>query len=423
MAPRSTRPAATANKLDDVMTLDSGKQRTNDKGEEKPCLICISYFPDGKQMVEGSTNNSARRWDLQTGEEIVEARFTCEREVWAIAVSRDSRWVVTGGGDRDHINGPGELKAREVETGVMKTFEGHSAAVSCVDISVDTKLLASGSWDHTARIWDLNTGKLVAGPFESSGLVGAVRFSQDSKKLAVKGGVYGRLLEVWDIQEQKLDRRVGIAGGGTLHDSPVFWTTKDRSIIAALTVDGYDNPTNIYEFDPSTLETVGAPFEGHTGEIRGIALSLDCALLASSSDYDSTIKLWAFESRQLLASFDVHIDIHTLILSPNSRQLAYTTFDPSRIHICDIPPDILARIWPEQVTCRVYILTAYIYLLGTNSSCRLNVRAALTHSTYAILSFCPSISLIIHLYCSLIQLVILLPCAVTKCHGLQPSDR
>jgi len=367
MAPRSKRPAATSNKLVHVMTLGD-EQPTNDKGEKKTHLMSISYFPDGKQMVGGLTDNSARRWDLQTGEEIVEARIVCEREVWVVVVSKDSRWVVTGGGDSSRKD-LCELKACEVKTKMIKTFKGHLKGVTCIDVSVDNKLLASGSEDHTAWIWDLNTGKLVAGPLECAGMVGAVRFSQDSKKLAVKSG--GRCLEVWDIREQKLDRGVGKSGGGVFLDTPVFWTTEDRSIVAAFSFEDvhypeFQGPTKIYEFDASTLETVGAPFEAHTGGIRDLALSLDCALLASAS-WDDTIKLWAFESRQLLASFDVQHPF-ILILSPNSRQLAYTTSGPSRIHICDIPPDILARIWPEQATCNVCIFTAYIYLLGTNSS-------------------------------------------------------
>ena len=152
-----------------------------------------------------------------------------------MAVSSDSRWVITGGegGDQDNL---GELKACEIETGMVKTFQGHSRIVSCIDVSVDNKLLASGSIDCTARIWDLNTGKLMAGPFECvDSWVGAVRFSQDSKKLAVKSGYKERCLEVWDIQEQKSDGRVGKGSSGILPDTPVFWTTKDRSIIAAFT--------------------------------------------------------------------------------------------------------------------------------------------------------------------------------------------
>jgi hypothetical protein len=59
---------------------------------------------------------------------------------------------------------------------------------------------------------------------------------------------------------------------------------------------------------------------------------------------DKTIKLWAFESRQLLASFDVHYP-QILAFSPNSRQLAYVTnadYD-YKIYICDTPPDVLAQ--------------------------------------------------------------------------------
>ena len=323
MALGSTQPTAIANKLVDIVILDD-EQPTYDKGDKKPQFTSISYFPDGKQIVGGSTYNSARRWDLQTGEEIKDAQVVCEREVWAVAVSSDSRWVIVGGGDRDR-NDVGELKACEVETGMMKTFKGHSKIVSCIDVSVDNRLLASGSFDHMARIWDLslNTGKLVAGPFECAGIVGAVRFSQDSKKLAIKSSVHGRCLE-WGNT---------VAVSTLLVDSPVFCTTNDRSIVAAFRFeDDSEDPTKIYEFDSSLIrETVGAPFE-HAQTITGLALSFDCALLASASFYYNTIKLWAFKSRQLLASFDIHNPC-TLILSPNSLQLAYTSFSTRDPHM------------------------------------------------------------------------------------------
>ncbi|KAG2751860.1 hypothetical protein P692DRAFT_20872094 [Suillus brevipes Sb2] len=42
------------------------------------------------------------------------------------------------------------------------------------------------------------------------------------------------------------------------------------------------------------------------GIITGLALSADYYVLLPSASDDDTIKLWSFESRQLLASFDVH---------------------------------------------------------------------------------------------------------------------
>jgi WD40 repeat protein len=256
----------------------------------------------------------------------------------AVAVSRNGRWVVSGGE-------LGELKVCEVETGIVKTFKGHSHTIFCIDISADNTWLASGSHDFTARIWNLDTSKLVAGPFKCEDWVGAVRFSQDSKKLVIKSWT-GRFLEVWDVQSQKLDVRIG----GYAYDIeaiieyvPVFWTNDNKNILAAFSLTKGVPAKTVYEFDASTLETVGTPFQGHTDLVTGLALSFRGALLASSSE-DDTIKLWDCESRQLLASFDVQ-NPRVLVLSPNSRQLAYKadTKDGCNIYICDTPPDVLAQ--------------------------------------------------------------------------------
>ncbi|KAG2340259.1 WD40 repeat-like protein [Suillus weaverae] len=192
MASTSTKAAGTKSILTPSMTLMG----------HRLYLRSISYFPDGQRMISGSYDKTARQWDLKAGKEIKEARDVCEEEVWAVAVSRDGRWVVTGGGDHDRP----ELKACEVETGIVKKLRGHSQDITCVDISADNTLLASGSRDETTWTWNLDTGKLVAGPFESYDLVDAVRFSTDSKKLAVKS-IVGKCFKVWDVQSQTLDLR------------------------------------------------------------------------------------------------------------------------------------------------------------------------------------------------------------------------
>ncbi|KIK41073.1 hypothetical protein CY34DRAFT_227797 [Suillus luteus UH-Slu-Lm8-n1] len=326
MASTSTQSVATADipVLTPVMTLEGHEPwNITSEGEthELKYISCISYFPDGKQMISGSRDETIRRWDLRKGKEMEKDREVDEY-VNALGVSRDGRWVVIAGG-----NG---IKVSEVETGIVRTFHEDSW-IDCIDISADSTLLAGGSYCEV-RIWNLDTGEPVAGPFDIGDYIPhALRFSEDSRKLAVSSYDNERdsndhHLEVWDVHTQKLDVQKHTArdiGGLNL---PIFWTTKDKSIVTA-----FNSPADkISEFDASTLKTIGAPFK-LPSFVHGLALSSDCVLLASSS-YDRTIKLWAFESRQLLASFHVE-SFFTLLFSPDSRQLACTCRVPTNLNI------------------------------------------------------------------------------------------
>ena len=331
MGSRLTQPTAAATKLTlplPVITLSDNDYITS-----------MAYLPDGKRMISVCKDKTIRQWDLHAGKEIEEVRDVYEGI--PAEVSRDGRWVMTVGGDEEYVG----LKAYEIETGIVKTFQDSRARIiRCIDISADGKLLASGSMD-TVLIWGMDTGKLVAGSFESDGGVYRVRFSPDSKKLAVILGTTGKCLEVWDVQTQKLDARMGKKVSGFLIQVSIFWT-KRGTILAPFSFD-YNSlePRTIYEFDASTLKTVGDPLEGNTGGIRDIALSFDDTLLASSS-FDNTIKLWSLEPRQLLASFHLQPMMgffhHPMIFSPDTRQLAYLA--DRKIFICNTPPDILASI-------------------------------------------------------------------------------
>ncbi|KDQ50901.1 hypothetical protein JAAARDRAFT_141209, partial [Jaapia argillacea MUCL 33604] len=68
---------------------------------------------------------------------------------------------------------------------IQTIIEGHSNIVSSVAFSPDGKHIALGSWDKTARVWDVKSGELVAGPFEGhSSSVTSVAFSADDKHIA-----------------------------------------------------------------------------------------------------------------------------------------------------------------------------------------------------------------------------------------------
>jgi WD40 repeat protein len=122
----------------------------------------------------------------------------------------------------------------------VKTFKGHSQEINCIDISADNTLLASRSLNETARIWNLDTCKLVAGPFKSESWVGAIRFSPDSKKLAVKS-LGGRCLEVWDVKLSRL----GLTGRSISGTFASILDKQQQSTMAAFSFSEYHYATSV----------------------------------------------------------------------------------------------------------------------------------------------------------------------------------
>ncbi len=69
-----------------------------------------------------------------------------------------------------------------------RVLRGHTHTVTTLDFSPDSRLLATGSWDHSVRIWEVATGKplhvLQPEKLLEHGLgVSVVRFSSDGRRL------------------------------------------------------------------------------------------------------------------------------------------------------------------------------------------------------------------------------------------------
>jgi WD40 repeat protein len=97
--------------------------------------------------------------------------------VHSVAFSPDGRTALSGSADHT-------LKLWDVATGkLVRTLEGHSDEVTSVAFSPDGRTVLSGSWDHTLKLWDAATGKLVR-TFERHSLgVTSVAFSPDGRSV------------------------------------------------------------------------------------------------------------------------------------------------------------------------------------------------------------------------------------------------
>jgi WD40 repeat protein len=86
----------------------------------------------------------------------------------------------------------------------LRTFKAHSEAIWSVAISPDGQNLATGSWDHSIKLWDLN--ELESQYFSSTPAqillghgdkVQSVAFSPDGQTLA--SGDFAGTVKLWQV--------------------------------------------------------------------------------------------------------------------------------------------------------------------------------------------------------------------------------
>jgi cytochrome c len=151
----------------------------------------LAISPDGAQAVSGSFDTSAIRWSLARNVAEQVMRFH-DATVNAVVFLKDGR-IATGGGD-GHIAiwTPGKPAPDAV-------LDGHSGPVVGLAVSPDGRMLASASWDHTARLWPL-AGDVARAPLVLEGNaqnVNGVAFTPDGKQLISAG--YDATVRIWRL--------------------------------------------------------------------------------------------------------------------------------------------------------------------------------------------------------------------------------
>jgi WD40 repeat protein len=56
------------------------------------------------------------------------------------------------------------IRIWDPQTGVSRTLTRHTAGLSCLAFSSDSKCLVSGSWDGSVIVWDVTSGGIISGP-------------------------------------------------------------------------------------------------------------------------------------------------------------------------------------------------------------------------------------------------------------------
>jgi WD40 repeat protein/energy-coupling factor transporter ATP-binding protein EcfA2 len=203
----------------------------------------------------------------------------------------------------------------------LATFVAHKAPVTYVSFSPDGRRIVTASQDHTARVWDVATGKPVTEPLQHRGFVNIAAFSPDGRHIVTASG--DNTARVWDAATGR----------------PVTEPLKHRGFVisAAFSPDGkrivtasWDKTASVW--DVATGTQAARPLE-HKGPVNSAAFSPDGARIVTASG-DNTVRVWDTVTG-------------TPITEPLEHQgpVNSAAFSPDGARVVTASGDNTARIW------------------------------------------------------------------------------
>jgi WD40 repeat protein len=278
-------------------------------------ILSLQFSPDGKTLASGSTDETVRLWDTATGKE----RATLKGHrgwVNGVAFSPDGKVLAAGVG---LTRGAVWLWDPAIHRKI-RVIEGMKGAVRCLAFSPDGRTLAVGGEGPPPlapdlpglgdlRLWDVEAGeqRLVLKGY--TGIVGAVAFAPDGKRVAA--GDEGCGVTLW------------ATAGGEVRGS---WKGIDGMVNAlAFTADGKtlalgsaDDAVRLWDLPAGRVR---ATRKAHRAGVCGLALSKDGMLLASCGG-DRTVRLWDVPTGKWLLTVPEDGPVWSVAFSPDGATLA-----------------------------------------------------------------------------------------------------
>ena len=200
-------------------------------------------------------------------------------------------------------------------------FEGHQHAVNSVAFSPDGKYIASGSSDHTIRLWNIETGEAAFQPFEGhQDYVLSVVFSPNGGYIASQSK--DNTIRFWDIKTGKMTVK---ALEGECATS-VSFTCDGKYIISVA------RKYIIHLWNIETGEMVSKPLAGHDSEesswICSAAISPNGMYVAlqafAGSNVEVPLQIWNVETGKLALNLSRPSDLTFLFpisFSPDGKYI------------------------------------------------------------------------------------------------------
>ncbi len=233
-----------------------------------------------------------------------------DNKVYSVAFSPDGRLLATG-----TVNKVAYLWER-TGSRLVHQLEGHGMFVWSVCFSPDGRLLATSSGDMSIFFWEVAGGRPVRRLWAGGSLYTAC-FSPDSRWLAA--GSHNRRIYLWELASRRSPRV--LAGHGDDVYSVAF--SPDGRLLASGSDDHTVRLWDVEAFRPQAV------FRGDFGRVYSVAFSPDGRLLALACA-DHTVRLWDVAGRCPVARLAGHQGpVWNVAFSPDGRLLASGSGDRS----------------------------------------------------------------------------------------------
>jgi WD40 repeat protein/predicted Ser/Thr protein kinase len=293
----------------------------------------IALSTDGRSVLTGSADGTARLWDLIGGAQgstthgqgsqtssvlrpldpwflAPDPLFVLRHQdsVYSVAFSPDGNTLLTGSFDQT-----AQLWDRTSGKRLGPEMRHHHR-VRAAAFSPDGKTLVTGTLDGTAQRWQAATGKKLGPALQHKGSITVVTFSPDGSKI-LTGSI--------DFTAQLWDAVTGMPLGRPL---------KHRAAVSAATFspDGSIILTGSMDFTAQTWEVVtgkqlGSPLR-HKDWVKAVAFSPDGkTILTGSADHFG--RLWEADTGRLLASLEHRGEVLAVAFSPDGKMVLTASAD------------------------------------------------------------------------------------------------